>query len=278
MIEPRRIVTSGKIKISVSSAKDDINFWNDFHQLGLAAFSEKPNAAIWTVANCVLALRGLEPNLTELHLLVARRHAGYQWFYGLQPEEAARECWNRIFQLMPREMLDATYHQLPAPMPQIRSDIAEFASARRMSELSRVVHIDQIAAAQYGKDPSGRVSSEAIDKVEEQIANAQKFKREQEKIEDLSPERLADDFLKMAHTTQPPHQQARRKTKARRPKPREENVNPKRKTTEAKWRRDWKLIAPHFNNGVEIAVIAKRLGMSRDRVSRIVRWANAEHK
>ncbi len=276
MIEPARIATSGKIKISVRAVKDNINFWNDLHQLALAGFREKPNAAVWTIANCVLALRGLEPNVTELHLLVARRHGGYQWFYGLQSEEAARECWNRIFQLMPREMLDPSYYQLSPPMRRIRLDLANLVVAGPIGELFRLVRIDEIAVSQYGKDSSGRVSAEARQKVEEQIANAQKFKREQEELQDISPERVADDFLKIAPTTQLLHQQARRKTKARRHRPRE-NVNPKRKTTEAKWRRDWKLIAPHFNNGVEIAVIAKRLGMSRDRVSRIVRWANAGH-
>ncbi len=226
----------------------------------------------------MLAVRRVEPNVTEIHLLVARRQADYRWFYGLHPEEAARECWNRIFQLMPRDMLDATYHQLSRPTPQIAFDIAEFLDADGISELAKIVRVHEIAAAHHGKDPSGGVSAEATKKAEEQIAHAQKFKREQDNLQDLWAERLADDFLKMAPTTQPQHQPTRRKTKTRRPKPKEENVNPKRKTTEAKWRRDWKLISPHFNDGVEIAVIADLLGMSRDRVSRIINWVNAQPK
>lgn len=164
-------------------------------------------------------------------------------------------------------------------MPRIRSDIAELAAAGRMGELSRVVHIDEIAATQYGKDASGRVSMEAIQKTEDQIARARTFKREQEKLQDLSPGRLSGDFLKMARTGQPLRQRTRRRTKASRIKAAKENVNPKRKTTEAKWRRDWKLIAPLFNDeGLKITVIATKLGMTRDRVTRIINWANAQHK
>ena len=288
MIEPARIVTSGKIKTDVNTVKKNINFWNDLHRLGLTEVHEKASAATWHLANCVVAVREFEASVTEILLLVARRQTDYRWVYGLQPEETARESWNQVLLLMPRELWDKPYHPLEHPLAQIRSDIAILAeSYQKMSELARLVRVNESAQAQYGVDQSGRATPEAITDVHKQIAQAEIFKREQDTLPGLAPEQLAENFLKLIR----PRQQTPRRTRRQLTSPPElppveqgqapsaaTSAQPKRKTTEAKWRRDWKHIEPLFNQGTEIAVIAKTLGFSRDRVSRIVAWANTKPK
>ncbi len=197
MIERARIVTSGKIKTSLSAVKDNISFWNDLHQLGLTWLGEKPSAAAWAIANCIIAVRESGENRAEIHLLVARRQADYQWFYGLQPEETARECWNQIFQLVPREMWDTTSQQIYRPLPKIGMDIAGLAAQQPISEFAWLARIGEIAEERYGKSQSQQESSAKMDKIRELLAQAEAFKREQHALEELAPDQLAEEFLKM---------------------------------------------------------------------------------
>lgn len=212
LIEPARIVTSCKIKTDVNTVKKNINFWNDLHRLGLTELREKASAATWHLANCVVAVREIEVSVTEITLLVARRQAGYQWVYGLQPEDAAHTSWNRLVQLMPREMWDTPYRLLEPPMVQIRSDIAYLVEHKQMSELARLVRISESAQTQFGLDASGRVTDEATAQVHKQIAQAETFKREQDAIPDLTPAQLVDVFWQIIPANKPPGKRVRRRT------------------------------------------------------------------
>ena len=212
MIEPARIAVSGKLKTNVKTVKHNIHDWNEQHQLGLTDLHERANAATWHLANCIITVRKLETDETEITLAVAHRQSDYRWVLGLQPEDAARESWNRIMRLMPREMWITPWYLLERPQAQFRQDIVYLAEASQMSVLTRLVHIAEAAQAQYGVDESGRATPGAIDQIHKQIAQAQAFKREQETIQDLTPAHLADMFWQMLWANKPPGKTIRRRT------------------------------------------------------------------
>jgi len=279
VIESARIVAHGKIKTSIAAIKKNIAFWNDLHHLGLTELRAHVNAAIWSIANCIITLREIDAQVVEIHLIVAHHQSDYRWVYGLQPDQAARESWNRIVQLIPRESWDKPMQLLGQPIAQIRSDIAELTGPSTRSELARLVRVSEIAQAQYGKDAEGRATPEAIRQVEEQIAQAEQFKREQELLPDLTSEQLADAFLQMSPEPKTKKvKRVRRQTQAKATKDDQDNVNPKRKTTEAIWRMDWQLIEPLFKQREKIGVIARQLHMTREHVSDVIQWATAKPK
>lgn len=194
MIESARIAATGKIKTNVSTVKDNISFWNELHHLGLSEFCQASKGATWTIGNAVLAAHGLEANATEMHLLVAHRQTGYQWFYGLQPEEPVRNCWNRILQLLPREFWGDGCQLLGPPLPQVNLELVPLAISNAMSEMARLVRTGEIAESWYGKaDPIAHHAH--MQKIEEEIAAAQRIKLEQGAIADLTPGELAHRFL-----------------------------------------------------------------------------------
>lgn len=214
MIQPARIAARGKLKASVKVIKHDIHAWNEQHKLGLTDLRERANAATWHLANCIIAVRKLEADETEIALLVARRQSNYRWVLGLQPEDAARDSWNRIVQLLPREMWLIPGCLLDHPLPQFGDDIAALAEASQMSELARLVRISESAQAQYGIDESGQATPGAIEQIHKQIAQAKEFKREQDAIQDLAPAQLADRFWQMLWANKPPGKVIRRRTTA----------------------------------------------------------------
>lgn len=211
MIEPARIAASGKLKTNVKIVKNNIHAWNEQHRLGLTDLREKATAATWHLANCILAVRKLEADETEIMLLVAHRQADYRWVLGLQPEDSARATWNRIMQLLPREVWLTPYRLLDRPLPQIRNDIAGLAEAIQMSELARLVRISESAQAQYGIDELGRATPGAIDQVHKQIAQAKEFKHDQDALQDLTPAQLADRFWQMMWASKLPGKTIRRR-------------------------------------------------------------------
>lgn len=204
MIEPARTAASVKFKINVKAVKNHIHDWNEQHQLGLTDLRERAYAATWQFANCVIVVNKLETQVTEIMLLVARRQSNYRWVMGFQPEDSARETWNRIMQLMPREIWITPYRLLDRPWVQIRDDIAYLAEPRQMSEIARLVMISEAAQARSGVDALGRAHDWAIDRVHKEIAEAQAFKREQDALRDLTPSQLADAFWHMLWANKPP--------------------------------------------------------------------------
>jgi len=212
VIEPARIAASGKLKIAVKTVKNNIHDWNEQHQLGLTDLREKASVATWHLANCVVAVRKLEDDVTEIMLLVAHRQSDYRWVLGLQPEDLARESWNRMMRLFPREMWITPYRLLDCPLPQIRNDIVGLVEATQISEVARLVRISESAQAQFGSDESGRASDAAIAQVHKQIAQAKEFKREQEAIQDVTPAQLAHVFWQMLWASKPPGKTIRRRT------------------------------------------------------------------
>jgi hypothetical protein len=147
-----------------------------------------------------------------------------------------------------------------------------------MSELTWLVRVSEIAQKQYGIDSDGRATPEAIAKVRTQIAQAETFKCEQDALVDLSPELLANLFLQAIPESKNAVKRVRRRTQTKQAKDDNDSVRPKRKTTEAEWRRDWKLIEPLFNQRKKIGVIADELRMARERVSAIIAWMTAKPK
>lgn len=212
MIELARIAASIKIKASVKTIKNNIHDWNEQHQLGLTDLRERASAATWHLANCILAVRKLEADETEIILAVAHRQSTYRWVLGLQPEDVARESWNRIVHLLPREIWLAPCTLLEHPLPQFQDDIASLAEASQMSELARLVRISESAQAQYGVDESGQATPGAIEQIHKQIAQAQAFKHEQEALQDLTPAQLADMFWQMLWANKPTGKTIRRRT------------------------------------------------------------------
>jgi hypothetical protein len=85
----------------------------------------------------------------------------------------------------------------------------------------------------------------------------------------LSPESLKPAGRGKVKRIRKTAKNAKRKSKSEK-----DSTRPKRKTTAAKWRRDWKLIKPLFDEGKEINAIAGLLDMSRERVSKIIAWAD----
>lgn len=200
MIESARIAATGKIKTNLSTVKDNIKFWNELHHLGLSEFCQASNGVTWAIANAVLAIRAVEANVTEMHLLVAHRQTGYQWFYGRQPEESARDSWNQILLLLPREFCGDGCQLLWPPLPQVNLELVPLATSTAMSEMARLAHISELAEAWYGKaDPIAHHAH--MQKIEEEIAAAQRFKREQETIADLMPGELAHRFFALLPPT-----------------------------------------------------------------------------
>lgn len=195
MIEPARIVTIGKIKTSIDVVKNNIGFWNDLHHLGLSGFREKAIAATWNIANAVIAIRELEANVTEIYLLIARRQAHYQWFYGYQPDAAARESWNRLVILWPCEIVDTTYRTLDILSPQVRPDIEEFAWREGLSEYYVAATIGDTIEARYGKPKDNQALNFYRIKIQEEIAQSKFFKRDQDALQDLTSNQLADLFF-----------------------------------------------------------------------------------
>ena len=195
MIEPVRIVAIGKIKTTIDTVKNNIRFWNDLHHLGLSEFREKAIAATWNIANAVIAIRELEANVTEIYLLVARRQVHYQWFYGFQPDAAARASWNRLVILWPREIVDTTYRPLDILSPHVRPDIEEFAWREGMSEYYVAATLGDAIEARYGKPKDNQSLNLYRIKIQEEIEQAKVFKREQDALQDLTPNQLADLFF-----------------------------------------------------------------------------------
>jgi len=213
VIEPARIAASGKLKTNVKIVKNNIDAWNEQHQLGLTDLREKASAATWHLVNCVVAVRKLEDDTTEILLVVARRQSAYRWDLGFYPEDSARASWNRILQLLPREMWATPMLLLDSACSRFFRGIAELAeSDPRMSELARLVRISECAQVQYGVDASGRATAGAIAFVHKQIAQAKEFKREQDALADLTPEELANRFWQVQRANKPPGKTIRRRS------------------------------------------------------------------
>jgi len=213
VIEPARIAASGKLKINIKTVKNNIHTWNEQHQLGLTDLREKASAATWHLVNCVVAVRKLEDDTTEILLVVARRQSAYRWDLGFYPEDSARVNWNRILQLLPREMWVIPMLLLDSACSRFFRGIAELAESHpRMSELARLVRISECAQVQYGVDASGRATAGAIAFVHKQIAQAKEFKREQDALADLTPEELANRFWQVQRANKPAGKTIRRRS------------------------------------------------------------------
>lgn len=195
MIEPARIAASGKIKTNVSAVKQNIVFWNDLHRLGLTELREKTRAATWTIANSVMAVRETDSQTSEIYLLVAYRSSDYRWFYGLQPEALARDCWNRLVQFWSQDVLDVSYRQIHRPLPTVSLDIQEFAWRENLSEYYLAARIGHVIDERYDHPKDAARLAESKRKIQNEIEQAKAFKREQDVLADLTPDQLAERFL-----------------------------------------------------------------------------------
>jgi len=195
MIEPARIAASGKIKTNVHAVKQNIIFWNDLYQLGLTKLYENASAAAWTIANSVIAVREADSQTSEIYLLVAHRSSNYQWFYGLQPEATVRDCWNRLFQLWPRDVLDVSYHQIPPPLLQVSLDILDLVCRENLGEYYLAARIGHLIDERYNRPKDPDRLAEYKRKIQDEIEQAKAFKREQDALADLTPDQLAGSFL-----------------------------------------------------------------------------------
>lgn len=203
MTEPARIVTSGKIKATIDTVKENIKFWNDLHHLGLGGYAGKSNAAAWTIANCVIAVRESADNLTEIFLLVARRQSDYMWTVGLYPDVQVQECWNQLFRLFPREMRGEGYQLIEPGYRKVSWKIELLARIDTPPRQALVAQVEERLMEKYRALERQRNFALEMDKLQEEIEQARAFKHDQEALEDLAPEQLAATFLQMIPEPRP---------------------------------------------------------------------------
>jgi hypothetical protein len=203
VIEPARIVASGKIKTGFASVKNNIAFWNDLHHLGLNHIRERSNGATWTVGNSVMAVRGSGDQTSEIHLLVAHRSSDYRWFYGLQPDAIVYDCWNRFVQFWSYDLLDTSYRRIYRPLAKVSLDIQELAWRDDVSEYYVAARIGHVIDERYDHPKNANQLAEYRRKIQNEIEQAKAFKREQDALADLTPDQLAESFLNLVPWVEP---------------------------------------------------------------------------
>jgi len=243
VIEPVRIVTSGKIKIDISAVKQNIIFWNDLYHLGLSKIRERSNAATWTIANSVVAAREADSQTSEIYLLVAFRSADYRWFYGLHPEAAVRDCWNRLVQLWPRDLLDVSYRQIHHPLPKVSLDIQDLAWREDLGEYSVAARIGYVIDERYNRPKDAARLADYKQKIQNEIAQAKAFKREQNALADLTPDQLAERFLDLVPSVESSTSPSTMGSADEETFPQKTNGTAERQNTE-RWRRGGPLPTP----------------------------------